>query len=204
MSDSVWPHGRQPIRGPRPWDSPGKNTGVGCHFLLQSFYIYMISYDICLSLTSLSVIISRSIHVAANGIIALSFDDWMVFHCKYVLRLFYPSLRWWACMLLPRLDCSKYCCCKRFSACIFSNYIFVQMYVQDWACGSYGNSTFSFSWNCHNVLHSDCVNLHSHRECKSVPFLPHSIIYCLQIWGWWPFWLVWGDSSLYFSFAFLW
>ena len=26
---------RQPTRLPRPWDSPGKNTGVGCHFLLQ-------------------------------------------------------------------------------------------------------------------------------------------------------------------------
>ena len=26
---------RQPIRLPRPWDSPGKNTGVGCHFLLR-------------------------------------------------------------------------------------------------------------------------------------------------------------------------
>ena len=31
----VRPHRRQPIRLPRPWDSPGKNTGVGCHFLLQ-------------------------------------------------------------------------------------------------------------------------------------------------------------------------
>ena len=29
------PHRRQPTRVPRPWDSPGKNTGVGCHFLLQ-------------------------------------------------------------------------------------------------------------------------------------------------------------------------
>ena len=29
------PHGRQPTRLPCPWDSPGKNTGVGCHFLLQ-------------------------------------------------------------------------------------------------------------------------------------------------------------------------
>ena len=35
MSDSVWPHRRQPTRLPRPWDSPGKNTGVGCHFLLE-------------------------------------------------------------------------------------------------------------------------------------------------------------------------
>ena len=35
MSDSVRPHRRQPTRLPRPWDSSGKNTGVGCHFLLQ-------------------------------------------------------------------------------------------------------------------------------------------------------------------------
>ena len=36
MSDSVRPHRPQPARLPRPWDSPGKNTGVGCHCLLQS------------------------------------------------------------------------------------------------------------------------------------------------------------------------
>ena len=35
MSNSVRPHRRQAIRLPRPWDSPGKNTGAGCHFLLQ-------------------------------------------------------------------------------------------------------------------------------------------------------------------------
>ena len=35
VSDSVRPYRQQPIRLPRPWDSPGKNTGVGCHFLLQ-------------------------------------------------------------------------------------------------------------------------------------------------------------------------
>ena len=35
VSDSVRPHRRQPTRLPHPWDSPGKNTGVGCHFFLQ-------------------------------------------------------------------------------------------------------------------------------------------------------------------------
>ena len=35
MSDSVRPHRWKPTRLPRPWDSPGKNTGVGCHFFLQ-------------------------------------------------------------------------------------------------------------------------------------------------------------------------
>ena len=35
VSDSVWPHRWQPTRLPCPCNSPGKNTGVGCHFLLQ-------------------------------------------------------------------------------------------------------------------------------------------------------------------------
>ena len=35
VSDSVRPHRWQPTRLPHPWDSPGKNTGVGYHFLLQ-------------------------------------------------------------------------------------------------------------------------------------------------------------------------
>ena len=35
VPDSVRPHRPQPTRLPRPWDSPGKNTGMGCHFLLQ-------------------------------------------------------------------------------------------------------------------------------------------------------------------------
>ena len=35
VSNSVQPHRRQSTRLPQPWDSPGKNTGVGCHFLLQ-------------------------------------------------------------------------------------------------------------------------------------------------------------------------
>ena len=35
VSDSVRPQRRQPTRLPHPWDSPGKNTGVGCHFLPQ-------------------------------------------------------------------------------------------------------------------------------------------------------------------------
>ena len=39
MSDSVRPHRRQPTRLPHPWDSLGKNTGVGCHFLLQSMKV---------------------------------------------------------------------------------------------------------------------------------------------------------------------
>ena len=42
VSESVWPHRRQPTRLPRPRDSPGKNTGVGCHFPLQ--YNKLVAY----------------------------------------------------------------------------------------------------------------------------------------------------------------
>ena len=39
VPDSVLPHRWQLTRLPRPWDFPGKNTGVGCHFLLQSMKV---------------------------------------------------------------------------------------------------------------------------------------------------------------------
>ena len=43
MSDSVRPHRWQPTRLPRPWDSPCKSTGVGCHFLLQCVKVKSLS-----------------------------------------------------------------------------------------------------------------------------------------------------------------
>ena len=36
MSNCLWPHGVQPTRLLYPWDFPGKNTGMGCHFLISS------------------------------------------------------------------------------------------------------------------------------------------------------------------------
>ena len=39
MSDSLQPHGLQPDRLPCSWDSPGKNTGVGCHSVLQGIFL---------------------------------------------------------------------------------------------------------------------------------------------------------------------
>ena len=38
VCDPIRPHRRQPTRLPRPWDSPGKYTGVGCHALLQGIF----------------------------------------------------------------------------------------------------------------------------------------------------------------------
>ena len=39
ISNSLWPHGLTPARLLYPWNSPGKNTGEGCHFLLQGIFL---------------------------------------------------------------------------------------------------------------------------------------------------------------------
>ena len=96
MSDSVQPHRRQPTRLRRPWDSPGKNTRVGCHFLLQCMKVKSES-EAAQSFPTLSDPIDCSLPGSSvHGIFqarvlewdAIAFSD--IYHlsiCKYDMKL---------------------------------------------------------------------------------------------------------------------
>ena len=110
MSDSVRPHRRQPTRLPHPWDSPGKNTEVGCHFLLQCVKVKSES-EVSQSCPTLSDPVDcstpgSSIHwifqarVLEGGAIAFSGDFDIENHIKHMLHYIDTCIK--RCLLLGR------------------------------------------------------------------------------------------------------
>ena len=76
MSDSVRPHRRQLTRLPHPWDSPGKNTGVGCHFLLQCMKVKRESEVAQSCLTLLDPIDCSLLGSSVHGIFQARVLEW--------------------------------------------------------------------------------------------------------------------------------
>ena len=100
----MWPHRWQPTRLPCPWDSPGKNTGEGCHFLLQCMKVKSQS-EVAQSCPTLSDLMDcsppdSSIHgifqarVLELGAIAFSFLLLVIFYKPHLPSGLFRSKKW--------------------------------------------------------------------------------------------------------------
>ena len=139
MSDSVRPHRWQPTRLPHPWDSTGKNTGVGCHFLLQCMnWKVKVKF---LSRVRLLVTSRTAAHQAPpsmgfsrqeywSGVPSPSpFCGWVVFYFMYVPQLLYPFICWWTSRLLPFLAIVNSAAMNIGGTCVFFSFDFFRVYV---------------------------------------------------------------------------
>ena len=82
MSDSLRPHESQHARPPCPWDSPGKNTGVGCHFLLRCMKVKSES-EVAQSCPTLRDPMDCSPPGSSvHGILQARILEWVAMHCS--------------------------------------------------------------------------------------------------------------------------
>ena len=123
MSNSVQPHRRQPTRHPRPWDSPGNNSGVGCHFLLQCMKVKSESEVAQLCPTLSNPMDCRLPGSSARGIFQARELEWVALPSPYLslehINQFHSvkhllDIHWYSCTVtcLPfHISTDTWCVC---------------------------------------------------------------------------------------------
>ena len=117
MSHSVRPHRWQPTRLPRPWDSPGKNTGVGCHFLLPRGYSLLQHQSSKASILRRSAFFMVQLsHSRMTPGKTITLTRWAFI--DKVMSLFFNMLSRLVIAFLPRSKCILISCLKSPSAAV--------------------------------------------------------------------------------------
>ena len=137
-----WRRKWQPTRLPRPWDSPGKNTRVGCHFLLQCMKVKSENEvaQSCLTLCALWTAMcqaSLSFTVSWSLLKLMSIESVMpsnhltLCHPLLLLPSFFPSIRVFSSESVLRIRCPKYWSFS-FSICPSNEYSGLISFRMDW------------------------------------------------------------------------